>query len=148
MAIIWDLSKVVIAQIHGYCLAGASEMASMCDLLVTTPDCEIGIPPMRSMGVDMLWFPWLLPMRKATEMAVTGDNITGEEAYRLGMANYCVPEEDIDEFTQECLSLHVARRIRSGDVLDQLYELFLKRGMPQYIRSDNVLSLESSSFSG
>ena len=96
---IWDLSKVVIAQIHGYCLAGASELASMCDLLVTTPDCEIGYPPMRSMGVDMLWFPWLLPMRKATEMAVTGDNITGEEAYRLGMANYCVPEEDIDEFT-------------------------------------------------
>lgn len=97
---IWDLSKVVIAQIHGYCLAGASELASMCDLLVTTPDCEIGYPPMRSMGVDMLWFPWTLPMRKATEMAVTGDNITGEEAYRLGMANYCVPQEDIDEFTQ------------------------------------------------
>jgi len=43
----------------------------------------------------------------------------------------------IDEYTRECLALHVARRIRSGDVLDQLYELFLKRGMPQYIRSDN-----------
>jgi enoyl-CoA hydratase len=97
---IWDLSKVVIAQIHGYCLAGASELAAMCDLLVTTPDYEIGYPPMRSMGVDMLWFPWLLPMRKATEMAVTGDNITGEEAYRLGMANYCVPAQDIDEFTE------------------------------------------------
>jgi|TARA_Y100000310_G_scaffold338771_1_gene429390 enoyl-CoA hydratase len=97
---LWDLSKLVIAQIHGYCLAGASELASMCDLLVTTPDCQIGYPPMRSMGVDMLWFPWLLPMRKATEMAVTGDNITGEEAYRLGMANYCVPGEDIDEFTE------------------------------------------------
>jgi len=54
----------------------------------------------------------------------------------------------IDEYTRECLALHVARRIRSGDVLDELYELFLRRGMPQYIRSDNVLSLESSSFSG
>ncbi len=43
----------------------------------------------------------------------------------------------IDEYTRECLSLHVARRIRSGDVLDQLYELFLTRGMPEYIRSDN-----------
>jgi len=43
----------------------------------------------------------------------------------------------IDEYTRECLALHVARRIRSGDVLDELYELFLKRGMPQYIRSDN-----------
>ena len=96
---IWELSKVVIAQTHGYCLAGASELAAMCDLLVTTPDCKFGYPPMRSMGVDMLWFPWLLPMRKAQEMAFTGDSIPGEEAYRLGMANYCVPEKDIDEFT-------------------------------------------------
>jgi transposase InsO family protein len=43
----------------------------------------------------------------------------------------------IDEYTRECLSLHVARRIRSADVLDQLYELFLSRGTPEYIRSDN-----------
>lgn len=43
----------------------------------------------------------------------------------------------IDEYTRECLALHVARRIRSGDVLDQLYELFLRRGLPEYIRSDN-----------
>jgi len=97
---IWELSKVVIAQTHGYCLAGASELASMCDLLVTTPDCQFGYPPMRSMGVDMLWFPMHLPMRKAQEMAFTGDSITGEEAYRLGMANYCVSAEDIDEFTE------------------------------------------------
>ena len=43
----------------------------------------------------------------------------------------------IDEFTRECLPLHAARRIRSGDVLDQLYELFISRGLPEYIRSDN-----------
>jgi enoyl-CoA hydratase len=96
---IWDLGKIVIGQLHGYALAGGSELASMCDLLVTTPDCQIGYPPMRSMGVDMLWFPWNLPMRKAMELAVTGDSITGEEAYRLGMANYCVDADDIDEFT-------------------------------------------------
>jgi enoyl-CoA hydratase len=97
---LWELSKVIIAQTHGYCLAGASELAAMCDLLVTTPGCQFGYPPMRSMGVDMLWFPWLLPMRKAHELAFTGDNITGEEAYRLGMANYCVPENIIAEFTE------------------------------------------------
>ena len=96
---IWDLGKVVIGQLHGYALAGGSELASMCDLLVSTPDCQIGYPPMRSMGVDMLWFPWNLPMRKAMELAVTGDSMTGEEAHRLGMVNYCVDQEDIDEFT-------------------------------------------------
>ncbi len=96
---IWDLSKIVIAQIHGYALAGGSELASMCDMIVTTPDCQIGYPPLRSMGVDLLWFPWSLPMRKAMELAVTGDSFTGEEMYRLGMANYCVDEDDIEEFT-------------------------------------------------
>ena len=43
----------------------------------------------------------------------------------------------IDEYTRECLSMYVARRISSQDVLDQLYELFLVRGTPDYIRSDN-----------
>ncbi len=98
---IWELSKVVIAQTHGYVLAGGSELCSMCDLLVTTPDCQFGYPPMRAMPApDVMWFPWLLPMRKAKEMLFTGDSITGEEVYRLGMANYCVPEKDIDEFTE------------------------------------------------
>ena len=98
---IWELSKIVIAQTHGYVLAGASELCSMCDLLVTTPDCQFGYPPMRAMSApDVMWFPWLLPVRKAKEMIFTGDSITGEEAYRLGMANYCVPKEDIDEFTE------------------------------------------------
>ncbi len=43
----------------------------------------------------------------------------------------------IDEYTRECLSMHVARSIKHQDVLDQLYELFLCRGVPEHIRSDN-----------
>ncbi len=43
----------------------------------------------------------------------------------------------IDEYTRECLSLLVARRIKSQVVLDQLYDLFISRGTPEYIRSDN-----------
>ena len=43
----------------------------------------------------------------------------------------------IDEYTRECLSLTAARSFRSQDVLDQLYELFISRGTPEYIRSDN-----------
>jgi transposase InsO family protein len=44
----------------------------------------------------------------------------------------------IDEYTRECLSMHVARSIKHQDVLDQLYELFLCRGIPEHIRSDNA----------
>jgi transposase InsO family protein len=44
----------------------------------------------------------------------------------------------IDEYTRECLSLHVARRIRHQNVLDNLYDIFISRGTPEYIRSDNA----------
>ena len=98
---IWELSKIVIAQTHGYVLAGASELCSVCDLVVTTPDCEFGYPPMRAMAApDLMWFPWLLPKRKAAEMVYTGDSITGQEALELGLVNYAVPYESIDEFTE------------------------------------------------
>ncbi|MES0447947.1 MAG: IS3 family transposase [Desulfobacterales bacterium] len=43
----------------------------------------------------------------------------------------------IDEYTRECLAMLVARHITSGDVIEQLYELFLLRGVPEHIRSDN-----------
>ena len=43
----------------------------------------------------------------------------------------------LDEYTRECLSIRVGRRITAQDVLDELYQLFLVRGLPQYIRSDN-----------
>lgn len=98
---IWELSKIVIAQTHGYVVAGASELCFVCDLLVTTPDCQFRYPPIRNVaGPDLMWFPWLLPPRIGREMAFTGDSITGEDAYRFGMANYCVRKEDIDEFTE------------------------------------------------
>ncbi len=98
---IWELSKIVIAQTHGYVLAGGSELCAACDLLVTTPDCRFGYPPVRAMGApDIMWFPWFLPMRKAREMTFTGDNITGQQAFDYGMANYCVDQGEIDEFTE------------------------------------------------
>lgn len=98
---IWELSKVVIAQTHGYVLAGGSELCFACDLLVTTPDCQFGYPPVRAMSSpDLMWFPWLLPMRKAREIAFSGDSITGQQAFDYGMANYVVPQSEIDAFTE------------------------------------------------
>ena len=98
--LIWDLTKVVIAQAHGYCLAGGSELASYCDLFVVADDALIGYPPVRDMSTpDNCWFPWHLPMRKAKEMIFTGDPLTGEQAAEYGLANYSVPAEELEEFT-------------------------------------------------
>ncbi len=106
--LIWDLTKVVIAQAHGYCLAGGSELASYCDLFVVADDALIGYPPVRDMSPpDNCWFPWHLPMRKAKEMIFTGDPLTGKQAAEYGLANYSVPAEELAAFT-DALAQRVA----------------------------------------
>ena len=94
---IWDLSKPVIAQVHGYCLAGGSELASACDLIYVADSARIGYPPVRSISPpDNQIFPWVVGMRRSMEMMLTGDAITGEEAVEYGFANRCFSEEEIE----------------------------------------------------
>jgi enoyl-CoA hydratase len=94
---IWDLSKPVIAQVHGYCLAGGSELATGCDLVYVAEDAKMGYPAVRFGVPDMQFHAWLLGMRAAMEMMVTGDSISGTEAVRLGWANRAFPEADLDD---------------------------------------------------
>ena len=103
---IWDLHKPVIAQVHGYCLAGGSELATGCDLVYVAEDAKMGYPAVRFGVPDMQFHAWLLGMRAAMEMMVTGDSISGLEAVRLGWANRAFPEADLDVEV-----LKVAKRI-------------------------------------
>ena len=103
---IWDLAKPVIAQVHGYCLAGGSELATGCDLVYVAEDAKMGYPAVRFGVPDMHFHAWLLGMRAAMEMMITGDSISGLEAVRLGWANRAFPEADLDHEV-----LEVAQRI-------------------------------------
>ncbi len=97
---IWELSKPVIAQLHGYCLAGGTELASVCDFRIITEDCQVGYPPVRAMGtMDMMWAPWFLPPAKARLFAYTGDAFSGKDMEWMGWATYAVTADEIDEFT-------------------------------------------------
>jgi enoyl-CoA hydratase len=97
---IWELAKPVIAQIHGHCLAGGTELATTCDFRIVAEDAQIGYPPVRAMTtMDMMWAPWHLPPAKAREFAYVGDSFSGTEMARLGWANYAVPRDQLDEFT-------------------------------------------------
>ncbi len=95
---IWDLAKPVIAQVHGYCLAGGSELAACCDLVYVAEDAKIGYPPTRLMSPpDNQFHPWLLGLRRAMEMYLTGDAISGVEAAADGFANRAYPAERLDD---------------------------------------------------
>jgi enoyl-CoA hydratase len=122
---IWDLAKPVIAQVHGYCLAGGSELATGCDLVYVAEDAQIGYPAVRFGVPDMHFHAWLCGMRAAMEMMLTGDSISGTEAVELGWANRAFPADRLDDEV-------VARAERiakvPGDVA-QLNKRVVHRGM-------------------
>ena len=99
---IWELAKPVVCKIHGYCLAGGTELASVCDFRIVAEDAQIGYPPVRAMTtMDMMWAPWFLPPAKAREFAYIGNSFSGAEMERLGWANYAMPADELDDFIKD-----------------------------------------------
>jgi enoyl-CoA hydratase/carnithine racemase len=94
----WDMATPIIAQVHGYCLAGGTELATACDLVYVADDAQIGYPPVRLMSSpDMAWQPWLLGLRRGMEAMLTGDSMTGGEAVASGFANRAYPAAELDD---------------------------------------------------
>lgn len=94
---IWDLAKPVIGQVHGWCLAGGSELAAACDLLYVAEDAQIGYPPVRGMSPpDNQFHAWFCGFRPAMELMLTGDAISGVDAVRVGFANRAYPAEELE----------------------------------------------------
>lgn len=93
---LWDCPKPVIAQVHGYCLAGALELAMACDLIVAAEGTKLGEPEIRygSAPVTLL-MPALIGQKKARELLLTGDLIDAAEAERIGLINRVVPAEQL-----------------------------------------------------
>ena len=99
---IWDMSTPVIAQVHGWCLAGGTELANACDLIYVAEDAKIGYPPVRLMSPpDMQWQTWMMGMRKGMEALLTGDHMSGLDAVASGMANRSFPKDDLDDAVVE-----------------------------------------------
>lgn len=104
---LWDLAKPVIAQVHGYCLAGGTELATACDLVYVAEDAKIGYPVVRSISPpDNQFYPWIVGLRRAMELMLTGDHMSGIEAAESGFANRAFPEADL-----EAEVLRVAERV-------------------------------------
>lgn len=94
---IWDLAKPVIAQVHGYAMAGATELASACDLVYVADDAKISYPVVRvASPPDWPYHEPLIGMRHAMEALLTGDAVDGIEAVRIGWANRSYPAADLE----------------------------------------------------
>ena len=98
---IFDLHKPVIAQIHGHCVAGGSDLALICDIVIAADDAVIGFPPVRAMGSPPahMW-TYLVGPQWAKRLLLTGDTVTGAEAAEIGLVLRAVPPGELESFTE------------------------------------------------
>ena len=91
---IWSCPKPVIAQVHGYALAGGLELAMACDLIVAAKGSQLGEPEIRfgSAPVTLL-MPFVIGQKRTRELLLTGDLIDAAEAERIGLVNRVVPAD-------------------------------------------------------
>ena len=96
--------KPTICKVHGFCVAGGTDMALCSDLLVIAEDARIGYPPARVWGVptSMMWAHRIGPAR-AKDLLFTGDLIDGAKAHEWGLALCAPPAPELDERFEELL---------------------------------------------
>tara|TARA_B100000676_G_scaffold257634_1_gene265570 strand:+ start:94 stop:900 length:807 start_codon:yes stop_codon:yes gene_type:complete len=100
---IWDLPIPVVAKVRGYCLAGGTQLAAICDVTFTAAEARVGTPqlPLGAGYVGSIW-TWLVGPKKAKEMFFpTGEMISGTEAADWGLFNRAVPDAELDAFVAD-----------------------------------------------
>jgi enoyl-CoA hydratase len=104
---IWNAPVAVIAQVHGHCLAGGTDLALHCDLVIAAEDAVIGFPALRMGGTPPanMWLYHVGP-QWAKRLLFTGDTFTGRMAEKIGFALEAVPSDRLEQHT-----LDLARRI-------------------------------------
>lgn len=99
---ILNLSKPVIVGVHGYCIAGGTDLAMHCDIIIAADDAQIGFPPVRSMGTPPthMW-TYMVGPQWAKWFLLTGESVSGTRAEELGLVWKSVPGEGLDAAVED-----------------------------------------------
>lgn len=108
--------RIMIAQVHGYCLGGAVALLNSHDLAVAASDAQIGMPEILrgsyGQNVTATLFHSSIPFKKASYIQLSGRNLSGDEADRLGLVSLAVDKAELEETTltlaKEIASRHPA----------------------------------------
>jgi enoyl-CoA hydratase len=94
---LWEMHKPSIAQVHGHCLAGGTDLALACDVVLAADDARIGFPAARAMGAlpNNLWMYHCGP-QWAKRLQLTGDSLTGIDAAKIGLVLKSVPADALE----------------------------------------------------
>jgi enoyl-CoA hydratase len=95
---LFHADKPVVCKVHGFCVAGGTDMALCSDLLIIGEDAKIGYPPARVWGcpTTALW-AFRIGVERAKRLLFTGDCLSGKEAVEWGLAVECAPAAELDE---------------------------------------------------
>jgi enoyl-CoA hydratase len=130
---LWRSPKPTIAKVHGHAVAGGSDIALCCDLLLMAEDARIGYMPTRVWGcpTTAMWTYRLGPTR-AKQLMFTGDTIDGRTALDWGLANECVPLEQLEAATMQ-LATRIAGVPRSHLAMHKMVvnQVMLAMGLEQ-----------------
>lgn len=124
---IWRSPKPVIAQVHGWCVGGGSDMALCADIVVASDDARIGTPYSRMWGCYLsgMWI-YRLGLAKAKEHALTGKPLSGKEAAEVELINASVPFEDLEakvnEYAERLAGLPQSQLAAMKLVVNHAYE--------------------------
>jgi len=95
---LWEMHKPSIAQVHGNCLAGGTDLALACDIVIAAADARIGFPAARAMGTlpNNLWMYHCGP-QWAKRLQLTGDSVSGADAAKIGLVLKAVPTDALED---------------------------------------------------
>ena len=111
---LWDIHKPVIAQVHGYCLAGGTDLALLCDIVIAADDADHRLPARARDGLAAARHMWtyLVGPQWAKCFLLTGDSVTGAEAAEIGLVLKSVPPDAL-EAEVEAIASKMARSTSS-----------------------------------
>ncbi|HEY2718749.1 MAG TPA: crotonase/enoyl-CoA hydratase family protein [Solirubrobacteraceae bacterium] len=124
---LWRSPKPVIAQVHGWCVGGGSDMALCADLVIASEDARIGTSYSRMWGCYLtgMWL-YRLGLTKAKEMALTGEPLSGVEAVEAGLINAAVPfdrlEQEVHERAKQLAAIPLSQLAAMKLIVNQAYE--------------------------
>jgi enoyl-CoA hydratase len=124
---LWRSPKPVIAQVHGWCVGGGSDMALCADLVIASEDARIGTPYSRMWGCYLsgMWL-YRLGLTKAKEHALTGKPLSGLEAAEVELINAAVPfarlEDEVREQAERLAQIPLSQLAAMKLIVNQAYE--------------------------
>jgi enoyl-CoA hydratase len=124
---LWESAKPVIAQVHGWCVGGGTDLALCSDLIFMAENARIGYPPARVWGTPTtcMWV-YRLGLEHAKRLMLTGEALDGREAARLGLASRAVPgdrlAEEVESFARKLATTPTNQLVMSKLLVNQAYE--------------------------